>query len=190
MTDIRSAEFVGVCDAVDWQALVDDLVSQTPGTQAPLSGIGYKDVNQLEEVSRPDDWDATINLWEKAGYKNTLDGGNSEWLMFYPGLNFDERIVEIYCDFLNVSGMNACWISMIRPGMMAPWHIDQHELKNQNKTRYHTHIGAPQMGHIFMMEDDYFINQPQGATYKWNDVYAWHAGINGGKTPKFMLNFI
>lgn len=190
MTEIKSAKFVGICDAIDWQSLINDLSSQIPGTHAPVQGIGYKGVNQPEVISRPKDWKKTLKLWENSGYKNTAAGGNSEWLMFYPGLNFDEKIVEVYCDFLNITDINSCWISMIRPRMMAPWHIDQHDIKNSNQDRYHTHIGTSEMGHIFMIDEDYFINQTQGATYKWNDVYAWHAGINGGKNNKFMLNLI
>lgn len=185
---METAKDLGIFE-MDWNSLIKDLSKQTAGTVAPHTGLGYKD-GELEIVTKPDDLEATQQVWSTAGYKKVSEGGSAEWYMYYPGINFDESLVKDYMEFLGVNEINACWISMIKPGYCCPWHIDQHELRSFGKHRFHTHIGEPHMGHVFMIENDYYINQPQGKTFLWNDPFLWHAGFNGGRQSKWLLNFV
>jgi len=180
---------VGIFD-YDWDNLITELSKQTPGTVAPHTGLGYDENGELEIVTRPDDLAATHAAWHDAGYKVVNEGGSAEWHMYYPGLNFDEQLQKDYMEFMGIEQANACWISAVEPGFCCPWHIDQHEIRSMGKRRYHTHIGKPHTGHVFMIEDEYYIDQPQGTTFQWNDPFLWHAGFNGGRVKKWLLNFI
>lgn len=186
---MQSSKNLGVFDW-DWQSLIQDLERQTAGTIAPHTGLGYSESGELENITKPEDYTATLETWDSAGYKRVSEGGSAEWHMYYPDVNFDPALVKDYMSFLGVEEINACWISMVKPGFCCPWHIDQHELRSFGKHRFHTHITDPQMGHVFMIEQDYYINQPKGTTFLWNDPFLWHAGFNGGRTNKWLLNFV
>lgn len=185
---MQHSKSLGVFDA-DWNSLIADLEKQTAGTIAPHTGLGYVN-GELETVTKPEDLAATKRAWSEAGYRTVSEGGSAEWHMFYPDINFDPTLVEDYMSFLGIEEINACWISMVKPGYCCPWHIDQHEIRSMGKHRFHTHIGEPHMGHVFMIEDEYYIQQPQGTTFLWNDPFLWHAGFNGGRTNKWLLNFV
>lgn len=185
---MKHSNSVGIFE-YDWSSLLASLEAQTAGTIAPHTGLGYVD-GELETVTKPDDLTATLDTWNKSGYKTVSKGGSTEWHMYYPDVNFDPALVSDYMSFLGVEEINACWISMIKPGYCCPWHIDQHEIRSMGKHRFHTHIKQPEMGHVFMIEDEYYLNQSVGQTFLWNDPFLWHAGFNGGKTNKWLLNFV
>jgi len=185
---MKHSNSVGIFE-YDWSSLLASLEAQTAGTVAPHTGLGYVD-GELETVTKPDDLTATLDTWSTAGYKTVSEGGSTEWHMYYPDVNFDPALVSEYMSFLGVEEINACWISMIKPGYCCPWHIDQHEIRSMGKHRFHTHIKQPEMGHVFMIEDEYYLNQSVGQTFLWNDPFLWHAGFNGGKTNKWLLNFV
>jgi hypothetical protein len=185
---MNSAKFIGNCSKViNWDEVIAILLSQTASTIAPMFGIGYNDDCLPDEIARSDDFQENLKLWKNAGYKSVNEGGSAEWHMFYPGVNFDESIVNKFVNFFKIPIVNRCWISMILPGKCAPWHVDQHILP-KNSPRYHCHIGNHDIGHVLMIDNDYFIKTNQGDTYLWNDVYAWHSGFNAGRTPKFLFN--
>jgi len=185
---MKHSNNVGIFE-YDWSSLLASLEAQTAGTIAPHTGLGYVD-GELETVTKPDDLTATLDTWSKSGYKTVSKGGSTEWHMYYPDVNFDPALVSDYMSFLGVEEIIACWISMIKPGYCCPWHIDQHEIRSMGKHRFHTHIKQPEMGHVFMIEDEYYLNQSVGQTFLWNDPFLWHAGFNGGKTNKWLLNFV
>jgi hypothetical protein len=185
---MKHSNSVGIFE-YDWSSLLASLEAQTAGTIAPHTGLGYVN-GELETVTKPDDLTATLDTWSKSGYKTVSKGGSTEWHMYYPDVNFDPALVSDYMSFLGVEEINACWISMIKPGYCCPWHIDQHEIRSMGKHRFHTHIKQPEMGHVFMIEDEYYLNQSVGQTFLWNDPFLWHAGFNGGKTNKWLLNFV
>lgn len=184
---MKSAKFLGNCSGViNWNSVVQDIKQQIAPTVAPMRGMGYS--NRVpDKIELSDEFNKTLEIWNTAGYKATDEGGSVEWHMFYPDLNFDKSVVETFCDYYKISSYTNCWISVIHPGNISPWHVDQYKINNNNK-RYHCHIGLPEMGHIFMLENDYFINNTQGDAYVWNDAKSWHSGVNAGKTSKFLFN--
>jgi hypothetical protein len=185
---MNSAKFLGNCgEVIDWGKVIDDLMHQVAPTIAPMFGVGYNDRYDPDEIAKADEFEKNKQLWRDAGYKSVNEGGSAEWHMFYPGVNFDQAVVDRFVEFYNIDTVNRCWISMILPGKCAPWHVDQHILPDDTK-RYHCHISVHDIGHVFMMDNDYFIHTTPGDTYLWKNIYAWHAGFNGGRTPKFVFN--
>lgn len=185
---MNTAKFLGNCThVINWNRIIQDLMSQTAPTVGPMFGDGYKDRYTPESIPNFEKFLETKKVWKNSGYLSSLDGGTAEWHMYYPGINFDLCVVEKFVDFYKIDNYHQCWISMILPGKCAPWHVDQYDQDKKIK-RYHCHIGTPEMGHVFMIENDYYINSSQGDTYLWNDINAWHAGFNAGQNPKFLLN--
>jgi hypothetical protein len=184
---MNSAKFLGNCsDVIDWNTVIEDIKQQIPPTIAPMRGEGYSK-RVPDKIEMSDELNKTFEIWDAAGYKTTDEGGSVEWHMFYPGSNFDESIVKKFCDRFNIEHYDNCWISVIHPGHISPWHVDQYKIKDTNN-RYHCHMGMPEMGHIFMLENDYFVNGTQGDTFVWNNPKAWHSGVNAGRSPKFLFN--
>jgi len=184
---MNTTKFLGNCkDIIDWDSIIKDLLDQTAPTIGP-STAGGKDKHTPEYLSNSKQFLETKKLWDEIGYKSVEDGGSAEWHMFYPTTNFDQSVIDRFVEFYNIEKYNSCWISMIMPGRCAPWHVDQYKVLDNIK-RYHCHIGEPETGHVFMIEDEYYTNVDKGNAYSWNSVYAWHAGFNAGRSPKFLLN--
>jgi hypothetical protein len=71
--------------------------------------------------------------------------------------------------------------------------IDDHEeeyLKLGVIKRYSIFISKPAIGHLFILDKEYFYNKPQGTLLKWNNYRNWHNGINGGLENKYMFHII
>jgi hypothetical protein len=167
---------------LDCQALVNSIALQAPGYIGPRHSkdddiIGIKDM---------------AKLWDQAGFKLLDEGGTAGWDMFFPNSHFDESIVNIFANFVNVDPIS-CWISRIHPGNMTPWHWDcndhEEEYQKLNTSRFTCHISKPAVGHVTMVEDKCMYFQEQGNVWKWPDRTSWHGGINCGLTPKYLLNF-
>lgn len=118
-----------------------------------------------------------------------------QWINYYPEKDFSQSIVDDAAEFLGLNGVHRAWISKIDPGYFAPWHwdVDDNEkeyLKKGPIKRYSITMTNPAMGHIFILEDNYYFNKMSGTVIKWNDYKQWHAGINGGLSPKLMFHII
>jgi len=185
---MNTAKLLGNCNhIINWNKVIKDLLSQTAPTIGPISGAGYKNKYVPESITKPEHYLETKKIWHESGYTSTFDGGSAEWHMYYPGVNFDQSVLDIFLNFYKIDNFHQCWISMIMPGKCAPWHIDQYD-GSANTKRFHCHIGQSEMGHVFMIDNDYYIDSQQGDTYVWNNIYSWHAGFNAGRNPKFLLN--
>jgi hypothetical protein len=185
---MNTAKFLGNCNhIIDWNNIIQDLSTQVASTIGPILGEGYKDEYIPESIPNPKKFFETKKIWTESGYKSSAHGGSAEWHMFYPGINFDRSVVDKFIEFYKIDNFHQCWISMILPGKCAPWHVDQYN-QDENTKRYHCHIGPLETGHVFMIDEEYYINSSQGDTYVWNDIYSWHAGFNAGRNPKFLLN--
>lgn len=177
-------DYLGNCsDRIDWDSIIKQCQTSDPEYVGP-SHKKDDDLPGLEEVAA---------IWEKGNYKNVADGGTVGWNMYMPGKQFDERSIEIFCEIYGIEDYHTAWISEITVGNFAPWHwdVNDHEeelSKLPAKVRYHCHIGKPKFGHIFIVQDKCFYNQPQGSTYRWGDRRYWHAGTNCGLEPKYILN--
>lgn len=165
-------EHAGICP-IDWQKLIYHLE-----TQQPVVGPKHKpgdNIPGLKEIT---------DMWHNADY-----GTSVQWDMFYPGVHFDNSIVEQFVKWAGLTSFTNAWVSRIQPGYFAPIHWDvQDDEPLPDTVRYHVHMSNPQFGHIFIVEDKCLYNQDQGSTYKWSSRKAWHAGTNCGLTPKYIFN--
>jgi hypothetical protein len=172
---------------IDWTTVIRDLESQAPAEIGPKHKEGDP-IPGLKEV---------VNLWNNAEYKTVAQGGTVGWDMFYPGQNFDADIVDQFINEFNLKELipkvHTAWISRIHPGHFAPMHWDVQDNEEQLATepdyvRFHCHIGAPEFGHIFIVDNECLYNQTQGSSYQWDSRKAWHAGTNCGLVPKYIFN--
>ena len=174
MKNIKTGvDFVGNCTTVAWDNLIKDLENHVPRLRPPT-----KSSNTLTEIE---------NLWNEVGYKGKPDGGTAEWQMYDAGECFDKSIVDTIIEFAEIPHYTYAWISKIMPGYCAPPHFD---VMKSDKTihRMHVYPVDAQMGHVFYVGDQYITDYKKGDVYVWRDPLAWHAGMNCGLAPKYMLN--
>jgi hypothetical protein len=168
---------------INWQSVVEDLKNTKPGYVGPRHSKNDNIIGIREMAKK----------WKEAGHKLIADNGTSGWDMFFPKQHFDESIVTGFSDFVNADVIS-CWISVIHPGNMTPWHWDCNDneeeyQKIKNIIRVTCNISKPQVGHVSMVEDECLYFQEQGNVWQWPDRTSWHGGINCGLTPKYLFNF-
>jgi hypothetical protein len=176
-------KFIGICDIIDWQELLNSLEKKDPGYIGPRHDVGM-DVPGIEEVGRP---------LREAGYKTAQEGGNMRWDMLLVEQHFKKEIAEKFCEFVGMDSYINCWISRVNPGDVAPWHwdiTDDEETLNAKKSlrRFHCHVSGPENGHTIIVDDVCLYKQPQGAVWEWSSRKSWHAGANAGLVPKYLFN--
>jgi len=155
--------------------------------------LGHRDIIRMyDEDGKPlyDNSKETLEFVKKvkdAGLKDPI------WDNFtlYPNTHFSEDIVY-FLDKLLGTVCTQCWINRVRPGITATRHrdFDNREselLKFGNLERYSLHLGKPEIGHIFMVENVAMYMQEEGNLYKWDDHMAEHAGANAGFTYKALF---
>jgi len=177
-------KFIGNCNSlIDWDKVIASL--DKPSYVGPSHKKG-DNIPGLDEVT---------DLWSRANFKTVHEDptGTVGWDMFISGKDFDERITEKFLDFIGLQEYNSCWISKIEVGKMAPYHWDvnddEEQLSSRNDIRrFHCHIGKPKHGHVLLVDGQCFYNQEQGNTYEWPSRKSWHAGLNCGLEPKYILN--
>jgi hypothetical protein len=177
-------KYVGNCsNIIDWDSVIRDCAN----TQPKYIGPSHSRADNLPGL------DGVLDLWDSAGYKLAKDGGTVEWDMFIAGEQFDQSVVDLFCEFVGLDSYRTAWISRIHPGRTTAPHWDVHDdevelAKLPDPVRYHCHISKPQPGHVVMVEDKVLYWQEQGATYRWPSRKSWHAGGNAGLTPKYLFN--
>jgi hypothetical protein len=165
---------------INWQTVVDSLGE---GKIKKYGNSDHIDINL--------GFNKIFDMWDKAGYFNI---NTIEWFNFYPNNDFNLEIELEFGKFVKKIPVRS-WISKIYPGKCAPMHIDVDDKINEYKnmlglTRYTCHISTPEIGHIFILEDDVFYNEEKGNTYQWSDTNMWHGGGNVGWKPKYLYNFL
>ena len=137
------------------------------------------------------EYNKIYDIWKKANFNfNSI-----KWTNYYPGVHFDEQVVERQREQLSIKHVHRSWISRIDPGFMAPWHwdVDDHEedyLTHGPIKRYTVLIEQMMHGHILIIGREHYFNQPAGTIIKWANYKEWHSGINAGMTPSFMLHIL
>lgn len=128
--------------------------------------------------------------WERGNFNMSA----VKWTNYYPGKHFDQAIENTVAKELKITPLRS-WISRIDPGYCAPWHwdVDDNEQEYLSKGpihRYSIFIEDPKPGHIFIINDASYVNQPYGTIIKWNTHRDWHAGSNVGIEPKYMYHIL
>jgi hypothetical protein len=165
---------------IDWNSVL-----------SKLSNGKTKTIGKSDHIDGSIGFNEIFEKWSIAGYFKI---NSIEWINFYPGEHYEKSVDDAFSAFIGKKYART-WISMIRPGKCAPIHrdIDDHieEYKQLGSlVRYTCHISDPQIGHIFLLEKDFFHNEPQGSVYKWESYDNIHAGGNLGWEPKYLYNFL
>lgn len=167
-------KFLGNCKhVIDWDRVILDC-SKAKGEVRPLDS----DKKGIDEIK---------SVWENNGYIPAQAGGSAEWIMHYPGHSFDLSVVDKFCEFYSIESYTSCWISEVRQGFCVPWHFDIMPVC-ENARRIHCHIGVPDPGHIFIIDNEHYLSQQQGNAFEWKNIKAWHSGVNIGTARKYLFN--
>ena len=164
------------CSLIEWDPVLEE-IKDNPGLNAPFRlPLDEPDVKQMIEDLKD------------------YPSESIEWFNYYPGADFNVRVVKEFSDLVNKECARAR-ISKINPGKTAPWHWDydtmeEKYLEKGELVRYHASISKPSPGHVFIVNDKCFYNEPQGTIHEWDDYRSYHAGANCGVEPKFLFNFL
>jgi hypothetical protein len=174
--------FVGKCRTIDWQELVNSLEGKDGDVRT--YGIDFY-------INADGRFNEIIEQWKKAGYDKS---GTVEWINYYPDKHFDATIIKQFEEFTKTTCIRA-WVSKIRPGKYAPYHIDiddkeEEYLAQGELVRYTAHPCVPSKGQVLIVDQTVFHLEEQGNIYRWPDYRAWHAGGNCSFEPKYLFNFL
>lgn len=176
------AKFIGNCsNIIDWDDVIIVLENETPEYIGPGHSFN-DDIKELENIKQ---------IW-KDSFSLSSEGGTVGWDMFFPGKQFDQKIADIFCEYVGLEQPHSVWISRIWPGNFAPVHwdvnSDEDSIGDGEFTRYHCHIQDSLPGHVFIVDDELFYNKNKGDIFLWNSRKSWHAGANCGLEPKYIFN--
>lgn len=175
-------------DIFKWDEVIAQLeqcgFDTNPG---PFYGPTHKEGDNIPRLNE------ITSLWKEHGYRPVEEGGTVQWDMFFPGIHFDQSIVDKFIELYEVKEYNSAWISRVHPGKMAPihWDINDNEAefyKLPDKPRWHAHISKPAFGHVFVLENELLCNREQGDVFWWDSRRLWHSGMNMGLVPKYQFN--
>ena len=127
-----------------------------------------------------------LKLWTE----NNFNTASVKWINYYGNKTVEEEVANR----LNLK-VERSWISCVEPGYMTGYHYDiddneQEYLKKGILKRYSIFISEPDVGHLFILDKEYYYNKPQGSILEWKHHREWHNGINGGLTNKFMYHIL
>ena len=127
-----------------------------------------------------------LKLWQD----NNFNLDSIKWINFYDTKEVESQL----CKQLNIVPLRS-WISCLEPGYMTGPHYDiddneQEYLKHGKIQRYSIFISKPTVGQLFILNDEYHYNHPQGTIVKWNTYKDWHNGINGSLSNKYMFHLL
>ena len=180
--NLTSATFLGLIDDLNFDDLLKTLYDKEGATVSTdlsrwnLDTPGYSDIHKL---------------WIDAKFNNNA----IQWTNYYPVSHFESKIIDEVASYLKLQKVHRAWVSRIDPGYYAPWHwdVDDNEeeyAKEGPISRYTITLEPSKLGHILILGNDYLFNLPSNAIYKWNNHREWHAGINAGLNPTFMLHIV
>lgn len=137
----------------------------------------------------PDIMKDYCSKWLKAGYPDPICKGT----IYLPHYHFNEKFVYELDKFFGTV-CNKCFISEVPPGKIVPPHqdIDLREerlLELGEIIAFHVHLGEPEAGHVFMIEDHAHYMEANGNAYQWDYFDSWHSGSNTGFTNKYFLTY-
>jgi hypothetical protein len=168
---------LGNCSSIiNWNEIILDIEDRTDFYVGPRQSLDDPEIKEIADK------------WKIGNYKSFRSGGTAEWHMFFPGVHFDKKILDLFLEFCNIEKCNSAWISRILPGHCAPIHRDLQVAGTTNPIRIHCHIDTPEVGHVLIVADEYIFNQQQGQIYQWNDPLEWHSSFNLGLKPSYLFN--
>lgn len=171
-----------IYNQINWDEVITNLLSQSGQEITP---------DPLRWNSNNKEYAAIYKQWIDANFNQS----SIKWTNYYPGVHYDSQLASDLATFLNLKGIHRSWISKVDPGFYSPWHwdVDDNEseyLKKGAISRFSCFIGKPNPCHVFITESMSYTRSPQGTIVKWDNYNDWHAGMNAGLEPKFMLHLL
>lgn len=128
-----------------------------------------------------------VSNWDRAGYPDPICNG----VIHCPHFHFDDKFLHAINQRLNIIA-DRCAISVTRPGQVIAPHTDvdgrEESLRSIGEIKgFHIHIGEPDPGHVFMIENQTFYMQDCGAIYEWDQWDSPHSGANAGLTTRYVI---
>lgn len=164
----------------NWNTIINSLTEGSDVTVDPsrwnLDNPGYTEI---------------LKIWQNANFNlNSI-----KWTNYYPGLHFSEDVIKKQADHLKIKKVHRAWISKLDPGFMAPWHWDVDDNEPEYLTygpinRFTIMLEKMDHGHILIIGNEYYFNQPKGTVITWNNYKEWHSGINAGMKPSYLLHIL
>lgn len=167
-------------DRINWNSVILKCL-ESKGTTMIYDPSCFPDTQEFRYLDE---------LWQQAGYK--YQDNNIEWINYFKE-DFGLDVVDTFENIVDVRPLMV-WVSRIRPGKMAPWHFDAHKdiehFKQKGELiRFTCYIQDPQHGHVSIVDNETVYRPAKGNIYQWPKYDAWHCGMNGGLTDKFMFNY-
>jgi len=160
---------------IDWDNVISNL---TDGSVVTIDPARWN-------MNNPEYTDM-LNLWQE----NNFNLESIKWTNFYDTKDIETELSSQF----NITPLRS-WISCLEPGFMTAPHYDiddneQEYLKHGTIQRYSIFISKPAVGHLFILDDTYYFNKPQGTIVKWNTYKDWHNGINGSLSNKYIFHLL
>lgn len=138
--------------------------------------------------------DKYLDLMDKANKAGYFKGNGLEFRHYEAGKHYDDHVSAVIGEVVGATCLSS-FISEIRPGKCVPCHRDilkyeaTPEKYNNALVRYACFIDKPKVGHAFLIEETCFYMVEQGAIYQFPKLDSWHAGLNAGLEPKFIMTW-
>jgi hypothetical protein len=129
---------------------------------------------------------------EKELIAGKYHAGGVGWDNWYPRHFEDESFIAEFDRQVNCTAANV-QISRVSPGMTVPKHWDVcffNSMKPFNIDRYICFISEPEFGHVLVVKDKSFYNQPRNTLIKWDHYLDVHGAANFGAKPYYLFNYL
>lgn len=198
----KNAKIIDMDLQIDWDSMIRRLENlDVPCIKPYVDEEEWK--KQLEIIKAEDD--NTRDGEQETGYRRffqewhdaNIDFATTSLYNYFPYNHYDfEEVEGIFCKKINRKHHKS-WFSKIDPGCWVPWHYDVEvdPALAKDLERYVVFVGAPKLGHIFMLgrdvsKSDCFYGMEHNQIIKWNYHEEWHAGGNLGFEPKWTYHII
>ena len=184
---MKHAKYITNCAG---QLDLDQLIADIPagaGWSTPPSyddWMDRMDQKVLPYIANGNECLASVNSWRGANI--AFEGITAR------NINVPDHVKEIFKKILGLDTILWSEISCIAPGKCLPAHADawQAGWTEQGARKFSCFIGKPAFGQVFILNDDYFCEQPQGDIIEWDNPNEWHGGMNFGVHYKWLINII
>ena len=174
--------FGNLSDQIDFDQLLSDLTTGMDDTYYAFNKDG-----SLGEVS-PEEREYVEKI-HKAGYQDPVYSNT----IFYPYYHFSEDIIY-KLDKIFGTICTMCWVNKLSTGKVIIPHRDFDDREPILEKfgvirRFHIHIGTPQPGHVFILNEHAHYMEESGNCYEWNHHLDWHSASNSGLKSKYILSY-
>jgi len=130
----------------------------------------------------------------ESGYKEPFCTGK----IYTARYHFSEDIVDKLDTYFGTACVRML-VSEFKPGHIAPPHFDylregdpdaeKKLLEYGDVEAYHIHVGDPEEGHLFLVENQCYYYEKEGNCYKWDNHLSWHCACNTGYGTKYLITY-